>query len=129
MHRCQYALRDTEYASLIKVITVIRAPIEQILSHYFQGIAVFESDLRRQNQEITRSNLTANILDCAEFYMRHEHLGVPDLTEMLCESNNDRVLFHWMVRNYLDWIDQEFKPFFPVDIRGGIWRKRLCNCR
>src|SRR5580700_9799089 len=30
VRRCRSALRDAEYASLIKVITAIRAPIEQI---------------------------------------------------------------------------------------------------
>lgn len=112
--RCRYALGDPEFASLIKVITVIRAPVEQIISHYFHAMDHFGVHLRKRGHEITCSNVSRNILDCVEFYLSHPNLGMPELTEMFCEANWDRILFYWLVFNYLHWIDQEFKPFFPL---------------
>lgn len=105
---------------MIKVITVVRAPIEQILSHYFHGLALFERHLRKQNQDVTASIISANILDCVDAYLTRQGLSVVELTHRLNESNPDRIFFHWIVLNCLNWIDEEFRPFFPCELRGGF---------
>jgi hypothetical protein len=122
VNRCRYALKDTEFASLIKVITVIRSPIEQVLSHYFHAIDHFGNYLRTMHgQEVTCSTVSKNILDCVKFYLDNPGLELPELTEMLSDANWDRVFFYFLVFNYLNWIDREFKPFFPhINIPNGF---------
>jgi hypothetical protein len=120
--QCMHTLKDTEFSSLIKVITVIRSPVEQILSHYFHAIDHFGYYLRTiHGQRVTSSTVRKNILDCVEFYLEHPNLGLSELTKMLCDANWDRVFFYFLVFNYLNWIDREFKPFFPhIEIPKGF---------
>lgn len=118
--RCRYALQDRDYASLIKVITSFRAPVELILSHYFHSIARFKLDLKRRGLEFTAANVRADILRGVEFYMRNPALGVDDLINMACDDNSTRIRFHWFVSNYLNWIDFELRPFFPAEITQGF---------
>lgn len=119
MRQGRSALQDAEYASLIKVITAIRAPIEQILSHYFQSFPIFESALKTRKLEFNAANIRDSIADGVELYMANPARTIADLTRDLAEDNVDRVLFCWLVHNYLHWFDEEFRPFFPTDILGG----------
>jgi len=119
MRRGHNALRDAEYASLIKVITAIRAPIEQILSHYFQAFPIFESALKMKKLEINAANIRDDISASVELYMANPDRTIAELTRELDEHNCDRIMFCWLVHNYLHWFDQEFKPFFPTDILAG----------
>lgn len=119
IRRARSALQDQEYASLIKVITAIRAPIDQILSHYFQGLPVGEAALERKKWEFNAVNITRSIRDGVELYMANPNRTIADLTGELTEDNCDGIMFCWFVRNYVHWFDEEFRPFFPVDILAG----------
>jgi hypothetical protein len=119
MARGHSALRDAEYASLIKVITAIRAPIEQILSHYFQAFPIFESALQQKNLEVNAANVRDGIRQGVEHYMVNPARTIAELTRDLAEHNCDRIMFCWLVHNYLRWFDEEFRPFFQTDILAG----------
>jgi hypothetical protein len=119
MRQGRSALQDAEYAPLIKVITAIRAPIEQILSHYFQACPVFKSALKMRKLEFTAANVRDAIADGIELYMTNPARTINDLTRDLTEQNCDKILFCWLVHNYLHWFDEEFRPFFPTDILAG----------
>jgi hypothetical protein len=119
MARGRSALRDAEYASLIKVITAIRAPIEQILSHYFQAFPIFESALRTKKLEINAANVRDGIREGVELYMANPNRTIAELTRDLSAYNCDRMMFCWLVHNYLHWFDEEFRSFFPTDILSG----------
>jgi hypothetical protein len=123
VERCRFALQDRNYASLIKVITSFRAPVEQILSFYFHTIAFFQRQLRQRGQEVTAATVRANILAGVDFYMRNRTLGIAELTERICEANHDRIQFHWFVLNCRDWLDFELRPFFPAEIPEGFGTK------
>jgi hypothetical protein len=120
VERCRHALKDREYASLIKVITGFRAPVELILSHYFHSFGFFESNLKRQGLEVTAATVRANILDCVASYMGHPALGLAALADRLSQDNCDCIHFHWIVLNYMNWIDFELRPFFPAEISRGF---------
>lgn len=119
IRRGRSALQDAEFASLIKVITAIRAPIDQIVSHCFQALPVFESALRRRNLEINAANLRDIFRAGAELYMANTKRTIAGLTRELTEGNSDGILFCWLVHNYLHWFDDEFRSFFPTDILAG----------
>src|SRR5262245_15422502 len=55
--RAHQALQNREYSSLIKVISVIRAPIEQILSHYFHGISIIEKAFKARRRTVDAASL------------------------------------------------------------------------
>src|SRR5262245_60558247 len=61
--RANSALTDPKYASLIKVITVIRAPVEQILSYYFHNIATFAWGLEQRGKELNAGNLCESLME------------------------------------------------------------------
>jgi hypothetical protein len=117
--RAYQALRNREYASLIKVITVIRAPIEQILSHYFHGIAIIERVFKERGQTLDAASLRDDILQSIEFYLTRSDWKIAELTNGISAENYERIWFCWLVHNYVHWFDDEFRPFFPADILGG----------
>jgi hypothetical protein len=119
IRRARNALRDAEYASLIKVITAIRAPLEQILSHYFQSFPLHERVLKTKNLQINAANVRNMIKESVDLYMANPHRTIADLTRELAQDNCDGILFCWLVHNYLHWFDEEFRPFFPTDILAG----------
>jgi hypothetical protein len=119
MRQGRSALRDAEYASLIKVIAGIRAPVEQILSHYFQAFPIFEAALKTRRLEFNAANVRDNIAAGIALYMADPARSIADLTRELTEDNADRILICWLVHNYLHWFDEEFRPFFPADILAG----------
>jgi hypothetical protein len=125
MRQGRSALQDAEYASLIKVITAIRAPIEQILSHYFQAFPIFERALKMRKLESNAANIRDGIADGIELYMTNPARTIADLTRDLTEHNCDKILFCWLVHNHLHWFDEEFRPFFPTDILAGTLNKRF----
>jgi hypothetical protein len=117
--RARSALLDADYVSAIKVITAIRAPIDQILSHYFQALPVYEKSLATRKLEINAANIRDNIKEGVELYMSNPNRTLADLTRELNEDNCDRIMFCWLVHNYLRWFDEEFRPFFRTDILAG----------
>lgn len=117
--RAHRALRDAEYASLIKVITAIRAPIDQILSHYFQSFPVHEAALKLQKLEVNAANVRDSIGKGVELYMASPERTIAELTGELTEHNCERIMFCWLVHNYLHWFDEEFRPFFAADVLAG----------
>jgi hypothetical protein len=117
--RARSALRDADYASAIKVITGIRAPIDQILSHYFQGFPVNEAALVTRKLDVNASNVRDNIEQGVEFYMSNPDRTLAELTREIDEDNCDRIMFCWLVHNYLHWFDEEFRPFFRTDVLAG----------
>jgi Putative capsular polysaccharide synthesis protein len=119
MRQGRSALQDAEYASLIKVVTAIRAPIEQILSHYFQALPLFDSALTMKGLEVDAANIRDNVAAGVGHYMANPRRTIADLTRELDENNYDRIMFCWLVHNYLHWFDEEFRSFFHVDILGG----------
>jgi hypothetical protein len=123
VNRCLHALRDPEYASLIKVITAVREPIGQILSHYFHGLAVVDAHLRSRGQEPNVETVTANILECVDAYMENRDLSLADLSERVCAADAHRIHFHWLVLNCLTWFESEFLPFFPTPPARGFSEK------
>jgi hypothetical protein len=116
IRRARSALQDAEYASLIKVITAIRAPIDQILSHYFQSFPVHEAALQSRRLSINVANVRNSMQDGVKLYMANPDRTITELTAELAAHNCDRILFCWLVHNYLHWFDEEFRPFFAVDI-------------
>jgi hypothetical protein len=125
MRQGRSALQDAEYAPLIKVITAIRAPIEQILSHYFQACPVFASALKMRKLEFTAANVRDAIADGVELYMTNPARTIDDLTRDLTEQNCDKILFCWLVHNYLHWFDEEFRPFFSDGYSGRLAQRRI----
>jgi hypothetical protein len=121
--RAYQALRNREYASLIKVITVIRAPIEQILSHYFQSIALIERVFKERGRTLDSASLRDDILQSIEFYLARSDWKIADLTSGISAENYERIWFCWLVHNYVHWFDDEFRPFFPAEILGGNLRQ------
>jgi hypothetical protein len=119
MRRGRIALLDPDYASAIKVITAIRAPIEQILSHYFQALPIFESALKARNLEINAANVRDSIKQGVDAYLTNPHRTIADLTREIAAHNCEPMMFCWLVHNHLSWFDQEFRPFFPTDILAG----------
>jgi hypothetical protein len=117
--RARSALQDAEYTSAIKVITAIRAPIEQILSHYFQAFPVFKKSLATRKLEINAANIGDNIMQGVELHMANPNRTLAELTREMNEDNSDRIMFCWLVHNYLHWFDEEFRPFFRTDILAG----------
>jgi len=121
--RAYQALQNREYASLIKVITVIRAPIEQILSHYFQGISIIEKAFKARGRTVDAGTLREDILQSAQFYLTRSDWKIGNLTEEISVDNYERIWFCWLVHNYVHWFDYEFRPFFPTEILGGDLRQ------
>jgi hypothetical protein len=119
VQRSYRALRDTEYASLIKVITVVRSPIEQILSHYFHAIRVFERRLRKHDKQPTAANFCENILENVEYYMSNPDWSMAGLIDEIREGNASPILFSWIVYNNLTWFARELEPFFPAQLLDG----------
>ena len=119
MRRARNALLDTEYASLIKVITAIRAPVDQILSHYFQAFPSCEAALTTKKLEINAANVRNNIRAGVELFMAKPDRTIAELTGDINEDNCDRIMVCWLVHNYLHWFDEEFRPFFRTDILAG----------
>jgi hypothetical protein len=119
LRRARSALQDPEYASVIKVITAIRAPIDQILSHYFQSFPAHEAMLRVRKLEINADNIRNSIHQGVELYMANPGRTMAELTDELNEDNSERIMFCWLVHNYLHWFDEEFRPFFGVDVLAG----------
>jgi hypothetical protein len=119
IRRARSALQDPEYASVIKVITAIRAPIDQILSHYFQSFPAHEAMLKARGLEINAGNVRNSIHEGVELYMANPGRTIAELTRELTEHNSERIMFCWLVHNYLHWFDEEFSPFFGVDILAG----------
>jgi hypothetical protein len=118
--RCRHALRDPEYASLIKVVTSVRSPVEQILSHYFHSLDLIIDQLRRRRQDASTSTILTNILECADAFMSNPGLGTEALARQLTGDNRDRLCFHWIVNNCLNWFETEFHPFFPAAAAEGF---------
>jgi hypothetical protein len=119
MRRTRSALQDPQYAALIKVIAAIRAPLDQIVSNYFQSFPIQDEMLRLKKLETNAANICRSILQGVERYMDRPDRSIADLTAELDEHNCDTVLFCWLVHNYRNWFDEEFRPFFPVDILAG----------
>jgi hypothetical protein len=117
--RAHFALRDREYAELIKVVTAVRAPVELILSHYFHSFALYEPRLKKANHPINAESVVESILDGVRHYLARPDRPLSELTEELSTGNLQTIFFHWTVHNYLTWFDQEFLPFFPSPILGG----------
>jgi hypothetical protein len=119
LRRARSALQDKEYASLIKVITAIRAPVDQILSHYFQSFPVHEAALQSRKLTIDAATVRDNIQSGVKLHLADPDRTVAELTRELDEHNADRILFCWLVHNYLHWFDTEFGCFFATDILAG----------
>jgi hypothetical protein len=119
IRRARSALADAEYASLIKLITAIRAPIEQILSHLFQSLPVCEAALREKELEVNAASIRTHIRESVALYMENPNRTVIGLTAELAEHNCEQILFCWLVHNYLHWFDEEFRPFCKADILAG----------
>jgi Putative capsular polysaccharide synthesis protein len=116
--RACLALRDPDYASMLKVIAVIRNPIEQVLSHYFHA-AIYEKEFELLGIEVTPGNVRAALVEAAEWYMIEPKRTLADLTARLDCDSPELTRFAWLVHNYLYWFDQEFRVFFPEKIIGG----------
>ena len=117
-HRAWLALVDRDYASMLKVITVIRSPVEQILSHYFHG-AVYERELNQLGVAITAENVRDYLIEAAECYLARPTMTLGALSAQLSRTDRRHVWFSWYVYNYLHWFDDEFRTFFPEKIIGG----------
>jgi hypothetical protein len=122
MRRLRSALGDAEYASLIKVITAIRAPVDQILSHCFQSLPVWEAALSARKLELNAANICGLIEDGVGLYLAKPDRTIAELTCELDERNCAPIMFCWLVHNYLHWFDEELQPFFAVDILAGRMR-------
>jgi len=116
--RAYRALRDPDYASMIKVITVVRSPVEQILSHYFHS-GVYEKPFKKEGIEINPRNVRARLLEQVEDYLAKPNRSLADLTRELSAASLERIWFSWFVHNHLRWFDEEFRAFFPADILAG----------
>src|SRR4030095_1536487 len=117
--RAFLALRNPEYASTIKVITVVRSPIEQILSHYFHS-AVYERQFEHLGIEVTPANARAALLVGVAAFMSNPERTLDDLKAQLSSRTGGGAFwFCWFVYNYLTWFEAEFRRFFPAKIIGG----------
>ncbi|PWT85859.1 MAG: hypothetical protein C5B56_13345 [Proteobacteria bacterium] len=114
--RAYLALHDRDYASMLKVITIIRSPIEQILSHYFHT-GIYERDFGLLGIEVSPESVRAALVEAAECYMANPNRTLADIAAQT--STRQHLLFAWFVYNYLYWFDQEFRVFFPEKIIGG----------
>lgn len=116
--RAYNALRDPEYASIIKVVTAIRAPIELILSHYFHSLEEYYRHIDF-GTPIEPGAIIENILKGARHFLKRSNRSISDLTNEFSIETRNLVLFCWTVFNYLHWFDLELLPFFPIPILGG----------
>jgi hypothetical protein len=119
IRRLRSALEDAEYASLIKVITAIRAPVDQILSHYFQAMPGWVARMQQRDVEINAANVCRQIAAGVALFMARPERTMAELTAELDATNSEHIMFCWLVHNYLHWFDEEFCRYFPVDILGG----------
>ena len=115
--RAYRALRDGDYARLVKVITAVRTPIELILSHYFHSLGATE--VEESNGRIEAGAIIQDILDGVEHFMKRPDRTVSDLTNELSRENYRIIFFCWIVYNYLTWFDLELLPFFGTPIVEG----------
>lgn len=122
IRRLRAVLQDAEYASVIKVVTAIRAPLDQVLSHYFQALPVWEAALRSKKLDVNAANLGALLADSVAFHMAKPDRTLAELTNELDAGNSEHVMFCWLVHNYEHWFEEQFLPFFKVDILGGRMR-------
>jgi hypothetical protein len=118
--RAHSAIRHRDYAEIIKVITAVRAPIEQILSQYFQSFeSLYERQIKASNKPISPESVIENILAGVRYFLARPDRTLSDLTDELTIENRFLNYFCWMVYNYLTWFDLELLPFFPSPILGG----------
>jgi hypothetical protein len=118
--RAYRALSNPEYAKTVKVITAIRAPIEQILSHYFHALEVGVWAWTTPGKVISAEMVAENVLRGVSHFMSLPHRTLSDLTDECSTGSPDLVMFCWMVYNYLTWFDEELKLFFPIPILDGV---------
>src|SRR5262249_34003365 len=111
---------DRDYAASIKLITAIRAPVEQILSHYFQGAPTWVSSwLGKPIAELTASELRNDIVRGVDFYLEAPERTQIELASSATKDNHGYVKFAWLVRNYLAWFDEELCSVVPAQILAG----------
>jgi hypothetical protein len=122
MRRLRAALADRDYASLIKVVTAIRAPVDQILSHYFQAMPVWEAALQSRKLDLNVTNLRALMSESVAFHLAKPDRTLAELTQELDAGNSEHIMFCWLVHNYVHWFEEQLLPFFAVDILGGRFR-------
>jgi hypothetical protein len=116
--RAYHALRDLDYANSVRVITAIRAPIEQILSHYFHTLEI-PAWAGVNHGQSDAAIIVADVLRGVRAFMANPMRTVAELTRELSTESRQSALFCWIVRNYLSWFDEELLPFFPVPILQG----------
>jgi hypothetical protein len=117
--RAHCALRNREYAEIIKVITAVRSPIEQILSLCFQSYELYKWQLKKSNRPVNAESFVETILEGVQYFLARPDRKLSELTDELSIGNLYLIHFCWTVHNYLTWFDQELLPFFQSPIIGG----------